>query len=217
MRDTVIGIVLAVLFLAGMFAAMELRSGSGSEAGQSASEVQPGFVGVKAIGPWHLTCREPQPGAVSSAKTPIPFSLNPNPRTAAAVAAAAADPFGRCRTVFILRRKDNPNAAILAVAFRYVQATGKLVLIVHFPAFAKAGDPLVLRLGKGGVRLQVNDCGANGCMSMGALSQQIQDLILASPSGVLVFPAKQNGKPLGMVLPFTGLGDALAAMRRAES
>jgi hypothetical protein len=74
-----------------------------------------------------------------------------------------------------------------------------------------------MRLAQGGLKLPVNDCGKEGCLAAGLLGQQAQDRVLASPHAVLVFPAVQGNKPLGMLIPFDGLKQSVAAMRRAES
>jgi hypothetical protein len=210
MRDTFIGIVLAVALVAGLFALDHFYPHSPSTA---ANDVQSGFVGVKAVGAWQLAC-PPGPSG-SASKAPVPFSLNPNPRTAAAVVAGSTLNLGRCRTTLVFRRKDNPKAVILIVGFRL--AGEKLAMIVRFPALAKKGDTLVMRLAQGALKLPVNDCGKDGCLTVGLLGQQALDRVLASPNAVLVFPAIRNGKPLGMLVPFDGLKESVAAMRRAES
>jgi hypothetical protein len=215
MRDMIVGAVLAVALLAGLFAMARFFPHSPSaELARSAGEVQSGFVGDKTLGSWQLSC-SPGPSG-SASRAPVPFSLNPNPRTAAAVVGAGGVTLGRCRTTLIFRRKDNPKAIILVVGFR--SAGPRMAMIVRFPALAKKGDTLVMRLTKGGgLKLPVSDCGKGGCLAAGLLPQQALDSVLASPRAVLVFPAMQNGKPLGMLIPFDGLKESIAAMSRAES
>jgi hypothetical protein len=214
MRDTIIGLVLAAALLAGLFAVAHFYPHSpAAELARTADEVQSGFAGTEAIGSWQLAC-PPGPNA-PTAKTPVPFSLNPNPRTAAAVVAGGAATLGRCHTTLIFRRKDNPKAIVLIVGFR--TAGEELAMIVRFPALAKKGDTLAMRLLQGTLKLPVSDCGKEGCLAAGLLGVQAQDRVLASPRGVLVFPALRDGKPLGMLIPFNGLKESVAAMRRAES
>ena len=210
MRDILVGIVLAAALVAGLFALDHFYHRSH---GMTANDVQSGFVGAETIGAWQLAC-PPGPSG-SAAKAPVPFSLNPNPRTAAAVVENGSLNLGRCRTTLVFRRKDNPKAIVLIVGFRL--AGEKLALIVRFPALAKKGDVLEMRLAQGALKLPVSDCGKNGCVSAGLLGAQALDRVLASPRAVLVFPAVRDGKPLGMLIPFDGLKASVAAMRRAES
>jgi len=212
MRDTIVGTVLALVLVAALFAMARLHPHSpGEELARAAGEVQQGFTGVKMFGSWQLACPPGPSGATSRA--PVPFSLNPNPRTAAAV--VAGETLGRCRTTLVFRRKDNPKAIVLIVGLRL--AGEKLALIVRFPALAKKGDSLQMRLAQGALKLPVSDCGKDGCLAVGLLGQQALDHVLASPSAILVYPTLRNGKPLGMLVPFNGLKEAVAAMRRAES
>jgi hypothetical protein len=210
MRDTLVAILLGVALLAGLFALDRFYPHS---SGMTASDVQSGFVGVKMIGSWQLAC--PTGPSGSASRAPVPFSLNPNPRTAAAVVAGSALNLGRCRTTLVFRRKDNPKAVVLIVGFRL--AGEKLAMIVRFPALAKKGDTLAMRLAYSALKLPVSDCGKEGCLAAGLLGGQALDRVLASPSAVLVFPAVRDGKPLGMLIPFGGLKESVAAMRRAES
>ena len=210
MRDTLVGIVLAVALVAGLFALDHFCPRSSSA---TVNDVQSGFVGEKTIGPWQLACL-PGPSGPAS-KAPVPFSLNPNPRTAAAVVAGQSLSLGRCRTTLIFRRKDNPKAVVLIIGFRL--AGDRLAMIVRFPVLAKKGDTVAMRLAQATLKLPVSDCGKGGCLAAGLLGQQAQDRLLASPRGVLVFPVIQNGKPLGMLIPFDGLRESIAAMHRAES
>jgi hypothetical protein len=220
MRDMIVGIVLAVALLAGLFAAAHFYPHSPeAEMASDAAEVQSGFVGVKSLGTWLLTC-PPGPSA-ATAKTPVPFSLNPNPRTAAAVVAAGTASLGRCRTTLTFRRKDNPKAIVLIVGFRSMG--DNLAMFVRFPsALAKKGDTLGMRLTlgaktQGALKLPVNDCGKQGCLAFGVLVKEGQDRVLASSQAILIFPVVQNGKPVGMLIPFNGLKQSVAAIRRAES
>ncbi|MGH6872953.1 MAG: invasion associated locus B family protein [Rhizomicrobium sp.] len=220
MRDTVIGIVLAVAFVAALFGVSRLYPhASGPAYVQAAAEIKPGFSGARMIGPWMLAC-PPAPAKASAAKAAIPFTLNPSPHGgAAAMQAAQQDGLGRCHTSLIYRRKDNPKAIILVVSFRHTDNGQKTAMIVRFlPSLAKKGDTLELQLAKRGtMKLPVNECGKGGCVAAGLLAPKGEGLILSASQGALIFPAQKDGKPLGMLLPFVGLKDALDAMRRAES
>jgi invasion protein IalB len=216
MRDIVIGVVLAALFVAGIVAVGFYHPRSYAPAYiEAAAEVQPGYVGIKAIGPWEFICPK---GPAAGAKSAIPFSLNPDPKTAAAVAPQNA--LGRCRVALIYRRKDNPKAVILILSFRYSSDHSKIAMIVRFPQpFAQKGDKLILAVGREGkgIEMPVSECSQQGCLAAGLLEQPGQDLIVSAKEGVLVFPGKDHAKALKMMVPLVGLKDAFAAMRRAES
>jgi invasion protein IalB len=216
MRDTVIGVVLAVAFAAAIFAVGFTHPHTYAPVSvQAASEVQPGFTGLKAIGPWELACAK---GPAAGAKTAIPFSLNPDPKSSAA--ATAQNALGRCRAALIYRRKDNPKAIVAIITFRYSTDFKKLAMIVRFPQqFAQKDDKLMLQVGRQGasIEMPVSQCTQGGCMAAGLLEPPGQNLILSAKQGVLVFPAKKGAKPFGMLVPLAGLKDVFDAMRRAES
>ncbi|HEX3675741.1 MAG TPA: hypothetical protein VHU87_15850 [Rhizomicrobium sp.] len=215
MRDTIIGVVLAVAFVAAIFAAgMHPHSYTPAYI-EAAAEVQPGYVGIKAIGPWEFICPK---GPAARGKAAIPFSLNPDPKTAAAVTPQNA--LGRCRVALIYRRKDNPKAVILILSFRYSSDYTKLAMIVRFPQpFAQKGDKLILAVGREGrgIEMPVSECSQQGCLAAGLIDRPGQDLILSAKEGALVFPGKDHAKALKMLVPLVGLKEAFAAMRRAES
>lgn len=219
MRSTIIGVVLGVVFIAALFGVSQLYPHT-AQAGfaETAQSVQPGFIGVKMIGPWQFACAKEESAAPTS-NAAIPLTLNPNPHGGAAAAVAAQQSaLGRCRTTLIYRKKTDPKAVVLVVSFRHAQNGQKLAMIVRFPALAQKGDALMLRVGQGGaLKLPVSQCSQGGCLAAGLLDAAGQNLILGAKKGVLVFPAKKGDKPLGMLVPFVGLKDALAAMSRAES
>lgn len=204
-----IGLVLAVLFLGGLFA-LDHFYPRVSNSGQAANEIQRGFTGQTMIGAWALACG-PAPAGGAASKAAIPFSLNPNPRSAAAVAAAQ----GRCSVTFRGTRKD--KAVVLLVNFRLAGPAQNLAMVVLFPPFVKKDDIVEMRLGRGGLKLTVRACGKGACVVSGLVPPEAQALILSAPRALLVFPVMRDGKPVGMAVPFDGLKPAVDAMRRAES
>ena len=209
MRDTVIGVALAALFLGGLFG-LNYFDPHVSGTDQAASDVKPGFTGQTVIGPWQLVCAPAPSGAAVTPNAAIPFSLNPNPRTAAANLAQA-----RCRITTIERRKDNPKAILLVAILR--QTGPNLALIMLIPPLAKDGDTVVMRLGRAGLKLPVGNCDKGKCIVRGVLGAEARTLLLSAPQAMLVFPAVRDGKPLGLIVPLDGLNTAVDAMKRAES
>jgi len=222
MRSTIVGVVLAIIFLAAMFAVAQLQPHVAPPLYvQAAGDVDKGFVGEKRIGRWILVCRKPQPKPAGS-EAAIPFSMNPDPKTsAAAMAANAQSIMGRCLTALQYPRKDNPRALLAAVNFRYTRDFKNLAMVVRFPAaWAQKGDTLNVILGREKAKfpIEVRDCLANGfCTALGYLDAKGQSMILGVRQAVVVFPAKKDAKPLGLPVPLVALKEILAAMKRAES
>jgi hypothetical protein len=221
MRSTVIGVVLAVAFLAAMFALSQMQPHvSAPLYAQAAQDVKPGFVGAKRIGRWILICGKPTAADAAGSKNAIPFSLNPDPKSSAATAAAAQNPVARCLATFQIPQKNNPKALLMGVNFRYSLDQKRLAMTVRFPAvWAQKGDDLVIALDKKPqFKLPVRECVTGSfCTASGFLDQTGQSLILNSTIGTVVFPAQKGAKPLIARVPLLAVHDALAAARRAES
>ncbi|HEY1632605.1 MAG TPA: hypothetical protein VGF56_14915 [Rhizomicrobium sp.] len=213
--------VLAVVFLAAMFAVAQMQPHMAPPLYvQAAGDVDKNFVGEKRLGHWILVCLKPTPKPAGT-EAAIPFSMNPDPKTsAAATAAAAQSPMGRCLVTLQYPRKDNPKAVLMAVNFRFTRDLKTLAMVFRFPAaMAQKGDTLNVLLGrKAKFPIEVRDCVPNGfCTALGYLGAKGQGVILNVHQGMIVFPAKKGAKPLGVPVPFVVLKDAFAAMKRAES
>lgn len=225
MRNTVIGAVLAVIFVAALFAMAHFapRKPKPPSPEQSAAQVEQGFVGAKMIGPWQLVCLA-SPSVIDVGSKPAAASPPLPPSTPEAVAPhktapAAAKPLslGRCRVTLAYRQKDNPKRVILAVNFRLVGEAEKLLMVVRLPPVAKKGDNLVLRLGANGLKLAVAGCQKESCVAAGALGAQAQTGLFSAPKAELVLPPGANGKRAALPFPVAGLSAAITAMHRAES
>lgn len=213
MRQTLTGLVLAVVLIAALFAWDRLAPHkSVAEAiAQNAGEVQQGYAGTKQIGPWQLVCETAPPSATKSA--PVPFSLS---RTPAPVPAASVSA-GRCRVTLEYREKKNPKQVIMIASFRLIGDAKKLVMIVRMPAIARKGDTLALRLGQEALKLPVAECQKGGCVVIAPLGPQAEAVLLGARAGQLLLPPGPKGKRVGLPFPIIGLGPAFEAMRRAES
>jgi hypothetical protein len=218
MRNTVIGVVLAVAFVAAMFALSLRPHVSAPLYVQAASDVRPGFAGMKRIGRWVLVCPKASPADAAGSNTAIPFSLNPSSKTAAAPVADQT-PMARCRIVFQYPQKNNPKLLLMRVNFRYTKDQKHLAMVIMFPAaWAQKGDNLVAVMGNRGFPLPVRQCAPNGfCMASGFLDQAGQNLILSVKQAAVKFPTPKGAKPLFVPVPFLVLKDALAALKRADS
>ncbi|HEX3430104.1 MAG TPA: invasion associated locus B family protein [Rhizomicrobium sp.] len=193
MRDTVAGSVLAIIFLALLFAAPKLLP-HGIEATTQAeiAQIPKGFIGTRFIGAWVLVCSRP---AASNQKPQAPI--------------------GPCRMARAYR--DNNGRLILTLAFRYAGTPKVLTMIVRFPPIGRKGQFLLLVLGKQTtLKLPVFDCAKDSCVAVGAMVPAATSLLVSSPQARVVLPPTPEGKQYTIRIQLDGLPAALTGMQRAE-
>src|ERR1700757_295726 len=134
MRNTVIGLALALLFLAGLFALPHLSPHAELQTtpAEIAGKIEPGFTGARKIGPWILTCGAARPKAV-----PLPFSFGSGRRAAPVT---MGNTLGRCRTFMLFRRKADPRQVVMLLNFRLIGQDQRLAVMVRIPPRAKKSD-----------------------------------------------------------------------------
>lgn len=210
MRNMIVGAALAMLLVAGLFALAHYTPPTVGmeEPVAAATEVEPGFVGVKRIGLWLLVCR---PGPKTAAA--IPLNMKPY----GAKKDAGDTTLGRCQASLIYRRKQNPKQTVLVLTFRTQGPAQRLVAILVVPPFVKKGDELDLRAGKKILRLPVSTCRQNECAAAVVLAPKGEADLLGAQGAALYFPPGKDGKRSGVPVPFLGLRPAINAMRRAET
>lgn len=198
MKNVLLGIVMALVFMAGLFAAAHYlkRPTPEAEAKAVAEGVKPGFVGNKQIGVWVLACAD---------KT----------RTISAKDSKPAVTIGRCRTSLQLRRRDNPNRVALGLNFRLIGP--RLTMVLRIPPVAKKGDDLIVELGHKGLKLPVAGCGKTECIAIAGLPNGTEAQLFSGHRGAVIFPVGPNGKRRIIPFPLTGLPDAVSALKRASS
>jgi len=192
MRDTVAGAVLAILFLALLFAAPRLLP-HGIEGTTQAeiAQIGKGFTGSRFIGSWVLVCSKP---------------------TAPQKAQAAVGP---CRMARAYR--DNNGRLVLTVAFRYAGTPKVLTMIVRFPPVGRKGQFLLFVLGKQStLKLPVFDCAKDSCVAVGALVPAATSLLVSASQARVVLPPTGDGKQYTIDIRLDGLPAALDGMQRAE-
>jgi len=193
MRDTIVGAVLAIVFLALLFAVPRLLP-HGIEATTRAevAQISKGFLGTRFVGPWVLVC----------SKTPAPSPQNPQAIV------------GPCRMARAYR--DKAGRLILTVAFRYAGAPKVLTMIVRFPPVGQKGQYLLIVLGKTTLKLPVFACAKDSCVAVGALVPTATGLLKAASQARVVLPPTPEGKQYTIQIRLDDLPAALAAMQRAE-
>src|SRR5579862_6037778 len=194
MRDTIVGAVLAIVFLALLFAVPRLLP-HGIEATTRAevAQISKGFLGTRFVGPWVLVC----------SKTPAPSPQNPQAIV------------GPCRMARAYR--DKAGRLILTVAFRYAGAPKVLTMIVRFPPIGRKGQFVLFVLGRQAtLKLPVFDCARDSCVAVGALVPAATSLLESSPQARVVLPPTPDGKQYTISIALDDLPASLAAMQRAE-
>jgi invasion protein IalB len=209
MRNTLGGVVLAAIFLAGLaFLALRHPARIQNPAKEIASEVEPGFTGVKRIGAWVLACA---PRRKDSA--PLPLSLTPFGKRGAVNSAGNGE--SRCRLSLAFRRKDNPRQIAALLTLRLLK-NRSLGLVAVVPPVVKIGDTLVLRAPPRAVRIPVTNCNAQRCIARAAIMRKGEIALFSSAGrGALVLPVKDGRRP-ALPVPLAGVEAGINAMRRAE-
>jgi invasion protein IalB len=203
MKGIIIGLALALAFVAAIFAADRFFPHElVSQTRDVAASVKPGFQGAKRIGAWTLFCaqgtaQEPQQAA-------IPFALTPR--------SSARQPLGgqlgRCHVSLVVANKQ--RQALMSANFRLTSRQQAVTLILRFSPMAKKGDSVVVKLNTSDFRVPVADCTAKECLALGMLPDRLQATLFAAPTATFIFPAGPGGKRPALRLPLTGLGDAVS-------
>lgn len=225
MRETIIGLVLAVCLIGGLFAADRYAPNehpvppsvaAAQKIETAAAEVHPGFVGSKGIGLWQLDCTA-KPTVVSvPATAPAKTSTDASGK-AAAPATSVKIQLGRCRTTLFYRRRDNPKVVMMAITFRFIGDKKLFGVFVVLPSIVKQGDVVALHIPQGFLKLPVASCQDKGpCIARGALQDSAAREFLKAKKAQLIIP-RPNSKQAALPLPLVGLSEAIDAMRRAES
>ncbi|HEX4157902.1 MAG TPA: invasion associated locus B family protein [Rhizomicrobium sp.] len=197
MRDTIAGLVLAIIFLGLLFAAPRFAPG-GIEGVTRAevAQIGSGFSGTRYIGSWTLAC-------------------SPADAAKAAHSPASNASVGRCR--MNRNYKDKFGQVVLAIAFRYAGPGKQLTMIVWYPPVGGKGEYLTLVLAsKMSLRLPVFACSNSKCVAVGGLIPAAKSMLAASPQAQVVLPRGTDGKQITIGIRLDGLEPALAGMQRAE-
>jgi Invasion associated locus B (IalB) protein len=221
MRDLVVGLVLAVLLIGGLFAAdykfgpsqrpVPLAQEAAQIADKASADIHPGYVGTKMIGLWQLACTD-KPTVVN-----VPVQDASHPASATNPPKTEAVQLGRCRTTLFYRRKDNPRMVMMAITFRFIGPQKSFGVFVLMPPIVKAGDVIALRIQQGFLKLPVQGCQEKGlCVARGALQPAAEQQFLSANGAQLIIP-QPGGKVAALPLPLIGLSQAVSAMNRAES
>lgn len=210
MRNVLIGLVSSAVLLAGLvFLASRHHAENIQIAGQAASDIEPGFIGTRQIGPWRLACVPQQKDAA-----PLPLTLTPfgkrGPHN------TAAEGFGRCRLFLAFHRKDDPKQAVALLVFRILKRSGNLTVIAVVPPRAKDAAALYLRAGNKAARLRMANCNTTRCVAIATIPRAGEAALFSSSGRGLIVLRPKNGPYRLLGFPLQGVQAGIHAMRRAE-
>jgi len=205
MKDTIAGVVLAVLFLAGLFAAEHyLPHGARNLPSIAPVQIPAGFVGNRMIGPWDLSC--------GSKSRPQNSTIQQDPTHPSSAPAAG----GHCRLAHGYVNGD--GKLILIIAFRLIGPQRTMAMLVRFPTAAKKGDIVVVKFGQVGLKLPVFfDCPAGACVAVGSLMRAAEALVASARAAQVILPPRADGNRITIGIRLDGLEPGLRGLRRAES
>ena len=225
MRNTLIGGVLAIVFVAAVFAVAyfhphKTQSPSSMPTPSEAARAIPmGFTGSREVGAWEVFCppRLPPPGVVGEGWENGKGSSN---------ATAAPKPvwmLQRCRLLKTLRNAGDPKQWVDVILTFIGQPQRFLVPVVRLaPGIVPAGSDVDLWLDRKDIKLQVIFCGPIACPA--AVFPQPKDShnittaeveqIGSVKNAALVLPPSPGKKAVTLNIPLTGVGAALAAIHR---
>lgn len=198
MVRTVVGALLAVVFLGLLFAASHfLPQGIEGVTQSDLAQIGPGFTGTRHIDGWTLVCGNEAAQGAKEEQTEANAQI------------------GRCRMARAFQ--DRRGQVLLTLAFRYTGPSRALTMIVRFPPLGHKGQYLVVSLGpKSAIRVPVFGCVKTSCVAVGALIPAAATILAAAANAQVVLPPGTDGKQYMVGISLSGLAPGLAGMHRAE-
>ena len=226
MRSTVIGIVLAIAFVAALFAVSRWAphktiAGPGAPVAaetpeQRAAKIGPKFVGSQRIGDWMLTCG---PGRELPRSPPIGGHTSGN--SAGTAPKEAPPPPGwkipRCKAIMGLRNPHKPSEEI-RITFRLMGFKRVLAAYVRLaPSLAEPGDTVMLRADGKDNALPVRGCAMQFCLALQSIRKADEPSIIGAKSLALHFRPTGQSEEISVPVSTVGLAPAIAAVHRIDT
>jgi invasion protein IalB len=221
MRNTLVGAVLAIVLVAGLFAAAHFGSRPAQgpapqlSPSQTTAQIGPDFIGDRKIGEWILYCGEAKelPSAPSNDGHVGGNSAGTTPKE-------APPPPGwkipRCRVVMGLRNAHNP-AEQVRLTFRQAGFKRVIALFLRFPPDEVAnGDVVTIQLDQAKWPIPIRSCAAQFCLAIQSIKFVDLPMIEKSKHMILAFTPASTHKAVAISVPTTGLEEALTVMRRID-
>lgn len=218
MRNTIVGVALAVVLLAALFAASQFGSHPAPQPAarpaptpaEIAGAVKDDFVGRVKIGAWRLIC-----GKGRELPKPPPLQAHEdNPR------AKNGPPPGwripRCQVMLGLRNPKNPDEEI-RVTFRHFGFKRVPAIFLRLPpADVATGDVATLLVDAAERPIPVRACSARFCIAIDSIKFADLPAIAAAKRMMLSFTPTGGPQPVAIPIPTLGLAQALDTLRRID-
>jgi hypothetical protein len=233
MRNTVVGVVLALVFIAAIFAAGQYGPKSlvgGGPSGpppapppkEAAAKIKASFVGRTKIGDWSLVCTEPRklpkPPPMGGKMPPPP----PGMSNSAGVKLEGPPPgfrIPRCQTVMLLAVPGHPKQAF-RVTFRLLGFKRRLAVFVQVPEDAEPGEQIDLQFSRGTLAVPVRACNEIRARCLAAQTfkpEEEASTIMTTKTLGFVFQPGKDGKPRVAKGSAYGFPETLATIRRIDT
>jgi hypothetical protein len=233
MRNTVVGVVLALVFIAAMFAVGQygpksLSGGSPSAPPpppppkEAAAKIKASFVGRTKIGDWSLVCTEPRklpkPPPITGGAPPAP----PGMANSAGIKMEVPPSdfrIPRCQTVALLPVPGHPKQAF-RVVFRLLGFKRRLAVFIQIPQVADPGEQVDMQLSNGALAIPVRACNEvrQRCLAAQTFKPEEEaSKIMRTKSLGFAFQPGKDGKPRVSMGSAYGFTETLATIRRIDT
>jgi len=232
MRNTLVGVVLAIVFIAAIFAAghygPKSLTGTGPAApgsggmppAEAVTKIKPDFVGHTRIGDWSLVCTEPrklpkQP-QMGGGQPPASGASN-----SAGIKMEGPPPgfmIPRCLTVSLFPVPGHPAQAF-RVTFRLLGFKRRLAVFIQVPEDAGPGEQIGLKLNNRSLAVPVRACNEvrARCLAAETFKPDVEaSTIMTAKTLAFVFQPGPDGKPRVTNASAYGLPETLATIRRID-
>ena len=214
MRNTVIGIVLAIVVVAGLFAASSMiKRPGGPDQGllpaTGVSDVKDDFIGQEKFGAWQLVCtkarqlpRPPQDGRTGNSSGAAPKEAPPPPGWK----------LPRCMAGVALRSNQGNE---MRVIWRTTGFKRVLTLFLRFPPSEVGnGDVIKVKFDKTEWSLPIRTCAAAFCLVIESVRKPDVAAVENAKSFTISFTPSGSETGVTIAVPTDGMATAIDTMRR---
>ena len=224
MRNLYIGLGLAAVLIAGLFAVWYFRerpadpaadANAGMSSAQVAAQIKPDFVGDRRVGSWRLSCGKgiELPGREPAARR------NPGNSENAPPGSEVVPPhwkIPRCRAFLGLTNPQAPNEEI-RITVRELGFKRALAVFLRFPPEeVNSSDIATLRIDQTEKPMPFRSCARAFCLSAESIRRSDEPSLMNAKTMTLKFTSKVAKKGIAIPIPTDGLGDAITAIRRID-
>jgi len=233
MRNTRVGVVLAIVFVAAIFAAGQYGpkslTGTGPAApgsggmppAEAASKIQPSFVGRTKIGDWSLFCTEPRklpkPPPLSGGIQPPPSGA-PNSTGVKMEGPPPGFMIPRCQAISLFPVPGHPTEAF-RVTFRLLGFKRRLAVFIQVPEDAGPGEQIEIKLNNRSLSVPVRACNEvrARCLAAQTFKPEVEaSTVMPAKTMSFVFQPGPDGKPRVTNASAYGLPETVATIRRID-